>query len=253
MPQENKTPKGLLDKYPWIIYLLPFVVFGIGTAFEPTPKTVGGAALGMAIPYHCYPWIYTAKIVLTTLSVLLVLPGYRQFPFKVNWLLSLAVGVIGVVAWIGLCKLDIERNVLGQLGLGKLIDLGARSSYDPFEQIADPVWAWGFLAVRLFGFAIVVSIIEEFFIRGFLMRFLVDQDWWEVPFGKVNTIALVAGTAVPMLMHPAELLAAAVWFSAITWLMLKTRNIWDCVVAHAMTNLLLGVYVVSTPGNWHLM
>ncbi len=28
-------------------------------------------------------------------------------------------------------------------------------------------------------------------------------------------------------MHPAELLAAAVWFTLITWLMFKTKNIWD--------------------------
>ena len=30
----------------------------------------------------------------------------------------------------------------------------------------------------------------------------------------------------------------------ITWLMLRTRNIWDCVAAHAITNLILGIYVV---------
>ena len=38
----------------------------------------------------------------------------------------------------------------------------------------------------------------------------------------------------------------------VTWLMVRTRNIWDCVVAHAITNLLLGIYVVST-GEWQLM
>jgi hypothetical protein len=34
--------------------------------------------------------------------------------------------------------------------------------------------------------------------------------------------------------------------------MLRTRNIWDCVAAHATTNLLLGIYVVAT-GEWWLM
>ncbi len=38
----------------------------------------------------------------------------------------------------------------------------------------------------------------------------------------------------------------------ITWLMLRTRNIWDCVAAHAITNLILGVYVVAS-GAWRLM
>ena len=51
---------------------------------------------------------------------------------------------------------------------------------------------------------------------------------------------------------PAEMFAAAVWFTLITWLMFKTKNIWDCVAAHAVTNLLLGVYVVLS-GDWYFM
>ncbi len=62
----------------------------------------------------------------------------------------------------------------------------------------------------------------------------------------------MVGTVFPMLIHPAELLAAAVWFSMVTWLMVRTRNVWDCVAAHAVTNLLLGVYVV-TSGEWRFM
>jgi uncharacterized protein len=98
----------------------------------------------------------------------------------------------------------------------------------------------------------VVPVIEEFFLRGFLMRLVVENDWWKVPFGKVTVVAVMVGTAVPMMMHPGELLAAAVWFSMITCLMVKTRNIWDCVVAHSLTNLVLGIYVVTT-GTWRLM
>ena len=73
----------------------------------------------------------------------------------------------------------------------------------------------------------------------------VDRDWWQVPFGKVNSLAVVLGTAIPMLAHPAKLLAAAVWFSLITWLMVRTRNIWDCVAAHALTNMVLNVVIMG--------
>jgi membrane protease YdiL (CAAX protease family) len=83
------------------------------------------------------------------------------------------------------------------------------------------------------------------------MRFVVREDWWAVPFGQVTRLAAVVGTAVPMMMHPAELLAALVWFSLVTWLMIRTKNIWDCVAAHATTNLLLGIYVV-TQHQWQL-
>jgi len=86
----------------------------------------------------------------------------------------------------------------------------------------------------------VVPLVEEFFLRAFLMRFVVARHWWEVPLGKVDALGIIVGTVVPMLMHPSELLAAAVWFSLVTWLMLRTQNIWDCVAAHAITNVILG-------------
>jgi membrane protease YdiL (CAAX protease family) len=62
----------------------------------------------------------------------------------------------------------------------------------------------------------------------------------------------VAGTVIPMLTHPGELLAAAIWFSMITWLMIRTRNIWDCVAAHGVTNLMLFVFAVFSD-DWSLM
>ena len=56
------------------------------------------------------------------------------------------------------------------------------------------------------------------------MRFVMRPDWWNVHVWPGEYVALVVGTAVPMLMHPAELLAAAVWFSLVTWLMVHTRS-----------------------------
>jgi CAAX prenyl protease-like protein len=142
---------------------------------------------------------------------------------------------------------------LDQIGLGSVIGAGDRASFNPFEQLANrPAAIWCFLAVRFFGLAAVVPIIEEFFLRGFVMRFFMDRQWWNIPFGKTDRLALVLGTAVPMMMHPGELLATIVWFSMVTWLMLRTRNIWDCVIAHALTNLILGIYVVTTD-TWRLM
>ena len=137
--------------------------------------------------------------------------------------------------------------------IGTILGTGERSAFNPLEQLTGtPVWAYVFLAIRFTGLALVVPVIEEFFLRGFLMRYVMHANWWQVPFGQVNRTAVILGTAVAMLMHPGELLAALVWFSMVTWLMVRTRNIWDCVMAHAVTNLLLGIYVVTT-GNWQLM
>ena len=131
--------------------------------------------------------------------------------------------------------------------LTQLPGYGPRPEFNPLKELAaTPAWAWTFLAIRFFGLVVVVPVMEEFFLRGFLMRMVVDQDWWEVPFGNVNAAAVAVSIVVPVLSHqPGEFLAAAAWFGTITWLMVRTRNPWDCVLAHAATNLLLGIYVVT--------
>jgi uncharacterized protein len=246
----------LLEQQRWITFLLPFLTFMLVGSLEPTPDQPGGKAIGLAIPYDFYPWIYAIKIVLTVVAILFVLPGYRGFPLRLHPL-AFVVGIIGGPLWIGICLLNWEHvyllPLLKSVGLGSLIGAGDRPAFNPFEHLADhPAWAWSFLAVRFFGLVVVVPIMEEFFLRGFVMRFVMERDWWEVPFGKANTLAIILGTVIPMSMHPGELLAALAWFSMITWLMLRTRNIWDCVVAHALTNLILGVYVVAS-GTWRLL
>jgi CAAX prenyl protease-like protein len=264
----------LIERHPWLPFLLPFIVYMVVGSFEPSPPTVYEPPPGVdqterpaddtaaqpalieadnwfGLRYKYYPIVYSVKIALTIAAMLFVLPGSRQFPFRISPL-AIVVGVAGVVLWIWLCQLHLEQKLFTAMGLESLAGLGARPAYNPLEQLADtPTWAYVFLAIRFIGLALVVPIIEEFFLRGLVMRFVVRENWWDVPFGEVTPLAAVVGTAVPMLMHPAELLAAAVWFSLVTWLMIRTRNIWDCVAAHAVTNLLLGIYVV-TQKQWQL-
>lgn len=240
---------------PWLVFLLPFVVFMVVGSFEPAAAVAhdqsppeASKTFGLAIPYSAYPLIYTVKIGLTLIAIAAIWPGYRQFAWRVDKL-AIGVGVVGTAVWIGLAML--QRVMVLRFGLE--FGLGKRSAFDPLAELsARPAWAYTFLAIRLAGLAVVAPVIEEFFLRGFLMRFAMAADWWAVPFGAASRTAIVIGTAVPVLMHPQEALAAAVWFSGITWLMLRTRNMWDCVAAHATTNLLLGVYVIAS-GNWWLM
>jgi uncharacterized protein len=247
---------GLLTKYPAVIYLLPFVVYLLTNSLEPSPpkpdEPASGTALFGLIEYRHYPLVYTCKLALTIAAITFVFPGYRQFPSRMTaW--GPLVGIVGAVVWIALAEWQLERRLLDRIGLDLLGSFGQRSAFNPVSELKySAALAYGFLAVRFLGLAIVVPLIEEMFLRGFLTRFFVRPDWWNVPIGVVNNAALAAGTIVPMLLHPGELLAAAVWFSMVTGLMIKTKNIWDCVIAHAVTNLLLGIYVVSFD-RWQLM
>ncbi|MCA9247858.1 MAG: CAAX prenyl protease-related protein [Planctomycetales bacterium] len=264
----NPLPAGFLARYPWIVFLAPFIVFMLVGSLEPT-KPSPNVPNTNRIEYAFYPYVYTAKIALTTLAIAFVWPGYRTFARRFS-MLSVVIGILGGLVWIGICRLEIETRLFQQL-VHQVIepvarrvlsdpawsyDFGAapqRSGFNPLVELkAQPLWAYTFLGIRFFGLVIVVALAEEFFLRGFLMRYFVDETWWRVPVGQVNRAALIAGTAVPMLMHPGELLASFVWFSTITWLMLRTKSLWNCVIAHALTNLVLGVYVVAS-GDWRLM
>jgi uncharacterized protein len=287
--QGAPIPRGIWGRWLTACYVGPFLVYMLVGMFEPGPPKApepapptGDAAAGMGaanepeqprrdadghiigpedeldehghvqMPYRYYPIVYTIKIAATLAVLLLALPAFLVYRLRVN-AIAVLVGVIGVVLWVGICKLDLEQKLLVPIGFGKLVSLGERPGFNPLEQIKDnPTWAYGFLAIRLFGLAILVPIIEEFFLRVFLVRFVMDVDWFKIPFGKVDRLGLITSVGFPILMHPAEIFAAAAWFGMITWLMLRTRNIWDCVAAHAVTNALLGAYVLTT-GQWQFM
>lgn len=245
-PEAQST--SFVARHRWVPFVAPLVVFLIAGSFEPAPRdhttSEPSGWFAISVDYAWYPAIYSVKIGLTVAAMMLAMRTYRQFPWKLSrW--AVLVGVVGAVVWVGLT--DLQRI------FGWTFGSGERSAFNPLEEMADrPAWAYTFLAIRFVGLVLIVPVIEEFFLRGFLMRFVTEADWWKLPIGQVSMTAVVMGSVVPALMHPGEFIAALVWFTLVTWLMVGTRNIWDCVVAHALTNLLLGCYVLAT-GNWYLM
>ena len=194
-----------------------------------------------------YPTTYTIACVSALIAVIAAFPGYLTVPFRISWL-AVNVGVLGIIVWIGLWYLDKEF-----LGLGAMLSFGeSRAAFRPFVELKDhPTWMWQFIALRFIGLVLVVPIAEEFFLRGFLMRYIDDIDWDEIPLGEATWKAILGVLVYGALTHSGEALAAVVWFGLVTWLYLHTKNIWDCVVVHGVTNLLLGIYVLAT-GTWEL-
>ncbi|MEO1495853.1 MAG: CAAX prenyl protease-related protein [Planctomycetota bacterium] len=241
-------------------YVLPMGVYLVLSSFEPSAPTPGlpQEPNSLGLTYSDYPLVYSVKLAIVAVVLWLCSAAWRQWPLRVSPL-AVGVGAVGVVAWIACCKLNLEgqltsalgpdhwaMGVLGLLGLGM-----ERPAFNPFDQLGGtPLFQNSFLVVRFIGLALLVPVFEELLLRGWLVRNIVSPNFWRVEFGRVTTQAAIIATAFPMLYHP-EKLASLVWFTLVTWLMVRTKNYWDCVAAHAVTNLLLGLYVVNT-GSWEL-
>ena len=126
-----------------------------------------------------------------------------------------------------------------------------RPSFNPFQQLQNPMLLSLFLALRFFLLAVLVPIVEELFLRGWLIRYFENPKWWIVSLSELSFNSLAIATVYGVLAHPGEAFAAIAWFSLISWMMVRTGNLWDCVVAHGITNFLLGIYIVWF-GAWHL-
>ncbi len=166
----------------------------------------------------------------------------RLLPIKLNWM-AVAVGIIGFVLWVGICAAALEQKSLVAIGFSSH-SLATRSEFNPFVAIQSAGLRTLFLIARLVILGIAVPIAEELFLRGFLMRYFQDPDWLKPQFNQLGAWPLAVGTLYGIATHPSEALAAAVWFSLVSWLMVRTNSFWNCVLAHALTNGLFGAYVL---------
>ena len=107
----------------------------------------------------------------------------------------------------------------------------------------------GAIALRAVRAVLLVPVIEELFWRGWLLRWLIHEDFLRVPLGAYSarsfwiTALLFASEHGPY--WDVGLLAGIAYN---LW-MVRTRKLGDCILAHAVTNGLLAAYVVLT-GRW---
>lgn len=217
------TPKTLARGATpvWLPYVVPFVLFLVLTTIEAQFVSV-------------YPWMYTAKILLVGAALLCWRPSLAADQPQTRGLgLAALAGIVLTVAWFAIDRWTPHFSLLG-----------GRVAFDPFRSIASPVGRDLFLAVRFVGLVVIVPLIEEPFYRGFLLRYVTDpDDWRRVPLGTFSLSSLAVNGVLFALSHP-EWLAALVFGLAMCGLVARTKNLYACVTAHAVTNLLLGLYVI---------
>jgi CAAX prenyl protease-like protein len=96
---------------------------------------------------------------------------------------------------------------------------------------------------------IIVPIVEELFWRAWMMRWLIDNDFQRVPLGKYAPQAFWIVALLFASEHGSYwdvgLLAGIIY----NWWMVRTKSLGDLILAHALTNFILGVYVIAY-GKW---
>ncbi|MEH0166564.1 CAAX prenyl protease-related protein [Paucibacter sp. JuS9] len=155
------------------------------------------------------------------------LPSMRE-----AWL-SVATGLVVFALWI---HLDAPALQLGT----------PTASFVPLDGSGGLIWP--LVAARLIGAALLVPVMEELFWRSFLMRWIERPQFQAVEPARVGIKALVLSTFIFMLAHTLWL-AAILAGLAYALLYIRTGKLWTAVIAHAVTNGALGLWVIKT-GQW---
>lgn len=224
MTVEAQEPEAEAKPTLWRGYVVPMVLFLILTQLE-------------AYFPRQYVWVYIAKACIVTAALIVFRTTWKDIRPEARVLLpAILVGLAVFVEWVWLDKWVPYPH------------LGKREAFNPFIAVSNPSLRALFLAVRFYGLVLMVPVMEELFWRSFLLRYLTRPDFDAIAVGAFSwgAFAIVAGAFG--VSHP-EWLVAVLCAVAYGLLLRQTRSLFACVVAHAVTNLALGIYVIST-GAW---
>jgi CAAX prenyl protease-like protein len=220
------------------------------------PATIPELRRHAAVPY-VFPFLIF--VALLALQQIIVIPAWVRFGVSMaaiaavsraplrggpsRPLLSILIGIAVFAIWVGPDRIaPWWRHVF-------LFDnalVGHPADNTPPLSKSDPV----FLAFRIAISVIAVPILEELFWRGWLMRWIIDSRHFErVPLGAYAPAAFWTVALLFASEHGSYWdvgLAAGIVYN---WWMIRTRNLWDCILAHAVTNGILAAYVVAA-GQW---
>ena len=206
---------------------------------------------------HAYCTPFVVFLLLLLLIDLLVGQGISNSQYWVFPLQTLLCGALVVAFWRHY-SLAVPRGLFFTVGVALLAFgiwvspqalFGAPPRWEGFDPTGSP-FCRGTLVFRFLRIAVVVPFVEEIFWRGFLLRYLVKEDFKAVPFGTFTWRSFGLVTVFFMLEHqPADYPAAFVTGMLFNGIALRTRSLSSCILAHAITNLLLAFYIMRT-GQW---
>ena len=212
-----------------LAYALPMVTFvfllGAGSALHK----IGNNIWFNSAEY----WIYPVQ---TILCGALLIRFYREYrfrsPSRVGF--TMATGVLVFLLWIspqqflGLAPRTIGFNPVGIFGNQSAL-------------------YWLTIILRFLRLVVVVPFVEEIFWRGFLLRYLINENFERVPFGAFSWLSFsIVALAFAFSHSPADWSVALVTGVIYNGVAYRTKNLSSCILTHAITNLLLGLWIMKT-------
>ena len=227
-------PREKFHGHPAAVRVAPFVIFVLLTAAQ--------GKFGVASAY----WLYLAK----TLVGIWLIWEIRPFVSEMRWAFSWEAIVVGVgvfAMWVGISGEWTTRNSLWvKLGFAHPPEKFA-AAWNPNEHFGSAL-AWLFIVTRILGSTFIVPPLEEVFYRSFLYRYLASQNFLSVPLNKFLPRSFFITAFIFGISHN-EWLAGILCGAAYQWLVLRKNHLGDAMTAHAITNFLLGIWVI-TRGAW---
>ncbi len=181
---------------------------------------------------------YPIKTVLVIIVLLLMWERYSEIDVKngftaKNFLIGFFSGTAVFVLWI---NMDMKSATMSE-----------PKPYNPFIFSNSTIFNL-IISFRLFGSAVVVPVFEELFWRSFILRYIINTKFEDVPIAKFTWVSFIISSIFFGLEH--NLWLAGIMAGLSYCLVLYyTRSLFIAMFSHGITNLLLGIYVITT-GNW---
>lgn len=223
----------MASRSPGVPYIAPFVIFL--------------ALIGLN---HLWPMAaLTDEIVrLAVMLAVLFLVARPLLQFKApdfrvqSWGVSVVVGVAIFVLWIAPDLLFpayrhfflFDNSVVGT----------ARSSLTEAARHDVPV-----LFLRTLRAVAIVPIVEELFWRGWLLRWVINNDFEKVPLGTYTALSFWMVALLFASEHGPYWDVGLVAGIIFNWWMIRTKSLGDLILAHAVANACLSGYVIAA-GKW---
>jgi CAAX prenyl protease-like protein len=212
-----------------LAYSAPMLVFVGLFALISLIKPMHGQSLWLSAPEF---WVYPLQTLACAVLLIVFWRRYEFHPVRQFWFVLL-VGVVSLVIWIA------PQALFGAAPRG--------DGFNPDVMAANPAAYWATVLLRFFRLVVVVPLIEEIFWRGFLLRYFIDEKFERVPFGAFSWLSFSVVTLAFTFSHSsADWVVAAIVGALFNLVAYSTKSLTSCVLVHAITNLLLGLWIMHT-------